>query len=332
MADPTTDWTIEALHAHIQDAIDLELWTIPLYFCAMSSIKDPTTDPGKTASALILSIAVQEMLHLELACNLALAFGLTPQFKPPVYSPAIGIPFHTPETAPPINGPYTVQLGPLDENAINLFLEVEMPKDKSADKGKGTTGPADTYDSIGEFYRALRHGVCELWTSYNQPGNYDLQKLVFAHPTSPPSPVKPEQYPYLDIRIKTLDDAKQAIDTIVDQGEGADTQGNIPPEYRPANEPDDTLSHYERFRTVKNMLPIEIYTDNKKLAEKEQCDLDNMFTTLLENLSKNFSTPGPKLPEATWDAMTPIAGLATAVWVAGACPKFCMGPPCPPPL
>ncbi|HEX9991128.1 MAG TPA: ferritin-like protein [Chloroflexia bacterium] len=312
MADPTTNWTPEALQAHIQDAIDLELWTIPLYLCAMCSIKDQNSEPAQ----LIMSVAVQEMLHLELACNLANAFGWTPQFNQPVYTPQTGIPFHTPEA--PINGPYEVKLGPLDENAINLFLEVELPKDLSADKGQGTLDPAPTYDSIGEFYQALRSGINQLWDTCYQPSSTGMQKTVFTQ-TNPP---QTGNYPNLDIYVDSLADAMQAIDTIVDQGEGADAQGDIPTEFQPTGEPDDALSHYMRFLKVKSELPIDTYTDNGSPATQQQDALNQAFTTLLQNLGTSFSETGTNLDSDAWTAMFSINTLATAVWQAGACPEF----------
>ncbi|HYO49441.1 MAG TPA: ferritin-like protein [Chloroflexia bacterium] len=328
MADPTNEWTIDALHTHLQYAIDLELWTLPLYICAVSSIKDQTKDPGKSAADLINSIVIQEMLHLELACNLALAFGMTPQFNQPVYSPQIGIPFHTPETQEPVNGPYEVRLGPLDENAINLFLEVELPKDLSEDKGKGTTGPADTYDSIGEFYQALQEGVKELWQTCNKPDYYKCQKLVFAEPNPVPNPLPKGDYPSLDIKVTSYDEAVQAIATIVDQGEGSEPQGGVLPVYQPTvgqNDPLDaldTLSHYERFLKVKSQLPIEIYTDKGSFAGPQQLDLDMAFGALLQDLSDSFSSEGIDLVQDAYTKMFAIPGLATKVWHAGACPEF----------
>lgn len=325
MADPTTNWTLEALHTHLQDAIDLELWTLPLYICAMASIQDQDKDPGKSTADLINSVVLQEMLHLELACNLANAFGLAPKFNPPIYAPQIGIPFHTPEDYPeqPLNGPFEVRLGPLDENAINLFLEVELPKDLSADKGEGTLDPAASYDSIGEFYQALGSGITQLWETCYQPSSINLQKQLFAEPNPPPNPLPTGDYPYLSIIVDSLPSALQALNTIVDQGEGADAQGDIPIEYQDTGEPDDTLSHYERFLKVKsNLSLVTTYTDNDSDAGEEQEALNQAFTTLLQGLTVNFSTPGATIDDSTMNTMYSIADLATAVWQAGACPEF----------
>jgi hypothetical protein len=34
----------DSFDAHLQAAVDLELWTIPFYMAAMYSIQDPATD------------------------------------------------------------------------------------------------------------------------------------------------------------------------------------------------------------------------------------------------------------------------------------------------
>ncbi|HYP39990.1 MAG TPA: ferritin-like protein [Chloroflexia bacterium] len=320
MADPTTNWTLDALHTHLQDAIDLELWTLPLYICAWTSLKNPTGDPQSNVGNISRSVIIQEMLHLELASNLALAFGLTPQFSQPIYTPQDGIPFHTPEE--PLNGPYEVRLGPLDENAINLFLEIELPKDLSADKGHGTLDPAATYDSIGEFYQALRAGVTQLWDTCYQPDSVNLQKTDFS------------DYPGVPASINSLQAAMQAIDTIVDQGEGADSKGgDVPTEYRPNDDPvgdlDDDYSHYERFLMVKSFLPqIETYTDNGSPATEQQAALNQAFTKLLQDLATSFTTtnppnaPEPGIVGDSYTQMFAIPNLAIAVWQAGACPEF----------
>jgi hypothetical protein len=264
---------------------------------------------------------MQEMLHLELASNLALACGLQPQFNQPIYSAEAGIPFHTPDTEPPKNGSYTVQLGPLNPNALNLFLEIELPKDFSADKGQGTKDPQDTYDSIGEFYMALQSGVNQLWNTCYHHENVSLQKMDFKDYPNMPAGVP--------LNIQTLADANQAIATIVDQGEGADSNGdNVPTEFQPTDpqyNPDDEFSHYERFLMVKGHWPLDLYTDTGGDGGQAQSDLNQAFTKLLKDLTENFSTP--KTPESglTRDSiaqMSNIHGLAIKVWQAGACPQF----------
>ncbi|HYN89227.1 MAG TPA: ferritin-like protein [Ardenticatenaceae bacterium] len=305
MSRSSTPWTIEDHPTALQDAIDLELWTIPLYLTALFSIKDLSSE----AARLIFSVAAQEMLHLQLACNLANVFGGTPRFNQPVYDPTKGIPFHTPEQGTPVNGPFEVRLGPLDENAINLFLEVELPKELSADHGQGTLGPADTYDSIGEFYAAIQSGITQLWPTHAQPGR--RQKNVFQ-----------SQYPQINFNITTLNLALQSLELIVDQGEGADPEGHIPTEYVPTGNPTDETSHYVRFLKVKADLlqgGIETYQDTGASATKQQDDLNERFTVFLQDLTASFNSDGSQVNLCN---MQPIEPATIAVWQAGACPQF----------
>lgn len=60
-------WTLAHLQQHLQYAIDLEFWTIPFYMSALYSIVDRTSD----AFQYVQSVVNQEMLHLQLAANVA---------------------------------------------------------------------------------------------------------------------------------------------------------------------------------------------------------------------------------------------------------------------
>src|SRR5205823_12262134 len=68
-------WLEEAL----QHALELEFATIPLYLSAMWSIQNPPPNPPPdSASGLIYGIALEEMLHLGLVCNMLTTLGATP--------------------------------------------------------------------------------------------------------------------------------------------------------------------------------------------------------------------------------------------------------------
>src|SRR6185503_8396851 len=100
-------WTKQDLHHHLQHALNLELWTIPLYLTALYSIKDLKKlkhEQYPEAAKLIFSVVVQEMLHVELVCNISNALGFSPKFLPPVYDEHKGIPFIHPakDSLPPV--------------------------------------------------------------------------------------------------------------------------------------------------------------------------------------------------------------------------------------
>src|SRR5688572_14770508 len=78
LAQPSR-WTLADLQSHLQGAIELELGTIPLYLQAYFSID--ATNAGTattTVQTSIRNVASEEMLHLELVCNLLNAVGGKP--------------------------------------------------------------------------------------------------------------------------------------------------------------------------------------------------------------------------------------------------------------
>src|SRR5258705_981869 len=95
-----------ALQAIVQAAVDVELFTLPLYMVSMYSIQgmhqitskgndfyrgrlwpgaSPARDPGSSANAAafnhFFSVFIDEMLHLQLASNIAKALGVMPSYN-----------------------------------------------------------------------------------------------------------------------------------------------------------------------------------------------------------------------------------------------------------
>ena len=73
-----------ALRRHLQWAVELEHSTLPPYLTALYSLHD-----GKNAEArhVLLSIAIEEMLHMTLAANILNAVGGTPHLDQPSFMP-----------------------------------------------------------------------------------------------------------------------------------------------------------------------------------------------------------------------------------------------------
>ena len=67
--------SLAAVQAALQQAVELEHATIPLYLYALYSLV-----PGKNdaIAAIIQSVVVEEMLHMTLACNVLNAIGGAP--------------------------------------------------------------------------------------------------------------------------------------------------------------------------------------------------------------------------------------------------------------
>jgi hypothetical protein len=158
-----------------QAAVDVELFTVPLYMTSMYSItgmheinsagndfydgrKWPGAKTGFTPAGregpdagnqhafnLVFSVFIQEMLHLQMAANIATAVGLAPSFTD--LSPASGdyawtcygaslsvIPNIVDLKDTDEFSEVAVDVGPLDENQIDLFLAIELPTEDAEEK------------------------------------------------------------------------------------------------------------------------------------------------------------------------------------------------------
>ncbi|MEI8135513.1 MAG: ferritin-like domain-containing protein [bacterium] len=249
MKNPAT-WTKADLHLHLQHALELEIWTIPLYLTALYSIKGlrllrPLDYPD--AAKLMYSVAVQEMLHIELVCNISNALGKSLQFHAPCYDGKKGIPFIHPakQYLPESLHGYPITPQALNEHSLRLFCAIELPHPKS----EVTYEHERSYNSIAEMYDALRIGIELLWDEcyvgddvntkqknsfqeYLHRGHHGFSQIVTSRAT-----------------------ALKAIEAIVEQGEGADSL-RVPSDYRPPEMNDlqknagwfkGHMSHYQKF-------------------------------------------------------------------------------------
>lgn len=157
------DTDIAAVAAIAQAAVEVELFTIPLYMTSLYSIQgfhqitssgndfyagrqwpgSATTAAPQTANEkafnIVFSVFVQEMVHLQLAANMATTIGVTPVFT----GPALQNKFHgwtcygpDKSTIPHIidlkdtlaYDKVAVNVGPLDRETIELFIAIEEPE------------------------------------------------------------------------------------------------------------------------------------------------------------------------------------------------------------
>jgi hypothetical protein len=182
-----------AVLAALQSAIELEHSTIPLYLYALYSL-----DPAKNAEIadIIASVVVEEMLHMTLASNVLNALGGTPVIDQPGFIPTY------PGALPGgVQSELTVSLAPFSTEQLATFLTIEEPEDPIV----FPTLTAAEGITIGQFYDAISAAIALL-------GNG-----AFVDP--PRNQVGPD---LMDEAVVVVDvaTAQQAIQTIVDQGEG----------------------------------------------------------------------------------------------------------------
>jgi CDGSH-type Zn-finger protein/uncharacterized Fe-S cluster protein YjdI len=183
---------------------------------------------------MITSIAVEEMVHLALASNLSVALGGAPFLSRPNFPIPPG--FHP--------SGVVATLAPFCHAVLDHFIFLERPEgdlaEDSADfahpsfparrQVKGRLMPShQDYLTVGHLYRGIRRGFGNLHHHLGHAGLFTGDAAL---------QIGPEDVSLPGIMTVTdLASADRAIDTIIDQGEGA-------PGHR-----DD--SHYQRFLAVR---------------------------------------------------------------------------------
>jgi Ferritin-like len=236
MDQPTTSPTVEPnivvehreeLIFLLREAAELEHMLMCEYLFAIFSLKRATSE-GVTEAQLdairrwdrtISRVADQEMLHLTLACNLLTAVGAGPHFGRPNF----------PQYAKYYPPHVQVALLPFGEAALRHFVFLERPEGLEGEDAPEFTvhdgearpvaaGPevvpvAQSYATVGHLYRGIEAGLRRLVERYGEG-------RVFVGPPEAQLTQRYVHWPEL-IPVTDLATAQTAIDTIVEQGEGA---------------------------------------------------------------------------------------------------------------
>jgi hypothetical protein len=144
------------LRKALQSALELELSTLPPYLCGYWCLEDSSSVPAQ----LVMSVAMDEMSHFGLACNMLRATSVQPQILTGYDS--IVYPGPLPGGVRPKCDP---KFFPCQENfqavlGFNSFsdfasmaMQIEYPEDPVP--RPPLTAAADTYPTIGQFYDAV---------------------------------------------------------------------------------------------------------------------------------------------------------------------------------
>ncbi|MEU1183031.1 ferritin-like protein [Streptomyces sp. NPDC005820] len=214
-------WLKDAL----QQAIMLELATLPPYLCGWWSLLQDT-DSGKAAAAAIRVIVFDEMSHLGHVCNLLTTIGGSPR----IADPSVLAPYPCPlpgGVRPAINPGLEVYLGGLTKDSVEMYSQIEAPEEPLAQ----LVLEEETFASIGLFYTAIleafrvHQGEIRGTRQVIKEMDHGEGNSLFA--------------------IRSLADAEKVITIIKEQGEGTEkTPDNPFPGV--AGE----LSHYYVFREI----------------------------------------------------------------------------------
>ncbi len=279
-SDWNKDRVMQELKDHLQIAVEIELATLPIYLYTYYSInRTPDGFPAShvtrfadEAGGLIMSVAVEEMLHMSLASNILFSLGQEPELygKSPWPYPT-NLPDHA-KLGPDMK-PVQIPLAPFSLEQMWQFLEIEYPA-----KSDAPPEGAD-WDTIGQVYSYVR---CLILSNYVEDAdftkgmqlnqiqntNYSPNNIDTVFPTSSfnktcpvPTPTAGSAATVADfssrddshaggvelLTINTKETALLAIQTIDAQGEGYD--------FTKFDDPSDQeFSHYYKFLTLQSNL------------------------------------------------------------------------------
>ena len=258
---------IETVRAIAQAAVDVELFTIPLYMTSLYSIEGyhqigvkgsalyegrqwpgaGTTAEPQTANEqafnIVFSIFIQEMLHLQMAANMASGIGVAPCFTSyalqndghgwTCYGPDNRIIPHIIDLADTKADHLRVNIGPLDAERLELFLAIEQPEDRAKAAIKpdrihkyfpkapftrcSPYEPLPLFGTIGHMYQCYYDYLMlsytdgtQLWQSFFPAGT---QRDLFNGGAA-------KEYPGVGLALDPLGQMLEMMDAITDQGEG----------------------------------------------------------------------------------------------------------------
>ncbi|GAB4192342.1 MAG: ferritin-like protein [Roseiflexaceae bacterium] len=311
------EWTLRHLQEHLQYAVDLEFWTIPFYMSALYSI----TDRSSEAFQLIQSVVNQEMLHVQLASNIANAYGLSPDFRTPVYHgqhvPHLDFRLDTPSPVAEYS-PYSAEIGPLDLERVNAMCLIEYPA------WAGTEQPdlhdnVKEYANIGDFYYAVAYGARQLKAHVR--GGINQVDHFSAYYRNMPSLIVSESG---DAGFNQID---LLIQTITDQGEGV-SQADESITYVFQNTATDSapeLDHYDKFRKVREALTsVETYA---RKPESDYTPEDQQRLAILQEHFSDFRHALKQLfagqnPDNFVSLMITVGADIQNCWKNGVTPRF----------
>jgi ferritin-like protein len=270
------------LTTHLNATVAVEFFTIPVYLTAIYSFSnralefiDPDAGPNDPQRPLfdmqqrLLSVAVQEMYHMQLAANLCNALGETTQVPQLTLAP------NQPISVPHLNNVTIPRMGNVP-TMLQAMIDIETP---SPEHEYPQPNEDATYDSIADLYHATAEllGIVAKAAADNPQAN-DIPPFTGGKQVS--YGTFTYTYKWNEIPQNPLDpipSAVQAINAITDQGEGKNVIGSpriqallgrmlkmsagdddVNPSYQPAEGTRfyayGALTHYKRFEDVQTTI------------------------------------------------------------------------------
>src|SRR5262245_37428155 len=229
-AEPEAPFVIEHREALIYmlcEAAEVEHGIMCQYLFAAFSLKQ-RADEGLTPEQLeavtrwrrtIAHVAAEEMLHLALVQNVLSAIGAAPHLtRPNLPAPARHYPAGV-----------NLTLVPFGERALQHFIFLERPEGMALEGAPGIDAPVheavplmaegdvvpqpQDFATVGHLYRSIEQGLAHLADKFGE-------RNLFVGPPRAQATSADFQWPEL-IAVTDLASAQRALDTILEQGEGA---------------------------------------------------------------------------------------------------------------
>jgi hypothetical protein len=173
----------------------------------------------QTWETALINVIKQEMLHLALSTNILTALGAAPHFERPNF----------PILSRWYPSGVQIALVPFGERALRHFIYLERPEGMVLDDAAGfeaarrarpvTAGDRplvavpEEWRTVGHLYRGIEAGLTHLCRRYGE-------EAVFIGPPQAQAVTDIFEWPEL-VAVTDLASARQAIEVIVEQGEGA---------------------------------------------------------------------------------------------------------------
>ena len=208
----------DAVLNSLQCALQLEFSTIPIYLYAFYSL-DKTKN--SVIGSILRSVVIEEMLHMTLVCNLINSLGGTPKL-----SDSAVIPRYPGPLPGGVESDLVVHLEAFSPAQLDVFIKIEEPE-KPIDFPDAALIADAAPVTIGAFYREIKAQMSMLGDN------------AFQNP--PRNQIGPDAVDDAII-VTDVQTASQAIDLIVEQGEGTDTD--------PGEVVGSDFAHYYRFMEI----------------------------------------------------------------------------------
>ena len=266
-----------ALQDNLRSAMAAELTTIPAYLYAYWSIKpidDGGSKAGLVAAKTIMSVILEEMLHMGLVSNILNSLGGVPAITTSPYLPEYPCYLlRSPDTN--TLSSVDVKLQRLSQASMDNFLAIELP-DWRDDEG---------YTTLGDFYNEFINPLLPQGNDYT----YGKQLPTWDNPGVGQL-----------IQIASYNDASRAVELILAQGEGLE-QGKV-------GDGEHELAHYWKFFSVqqaisRGLINLETHVyqviDNPDASQynpaQQQANLvfNSTYSNLLDALQNTFTSSEP---------------------------------------